>query len=46
MTTRNDLIYKCISNSRYTPYLLAKKSVQKEFSNLRVFKKGVNAIQF
>src|SRR5574344_522201 len=25
MKTRMDLIYKCISNSRYTPYLLAKK---------------------
>ena len=25
MEKRNDSIYKCISNSRYTPYLLAKK---------------------
>ena len=25
MKTRMDLMYKCISNSRYTPYLLAKK---------------------
>lgn len=25
MDKRNDSIYKCISNSRYTPYLLAKK---------------------
>ena len=25
MKHRMDLIYKCISNSRYTPYLLAKK---------------------
>ena len=25
MTNRMDLIYKCIPNSRYTPYLLAKK---------------------
>ena len=25
MKQRMDLIYKCIPNSRYTPYLLAKK---------------------
>ena len=25
MEKRSDSIYKCISNSRYTPYLLAKK---------------------
>jgi anthranilate synthase component 1 len=40
METRTDLIYKCISNSRYTPYLLAKKIGAKAILESASFAKG------
>ena len=40
MEKRNDSIYKCISNSRYTPYLLAKKIGAKGILESASFQKG------
>jgi len=40
METRTDSIYKCISNSRYTPYLLAKKINATAILESASFKKG------
>lgn len=38
--TRTDSIYKCISNARYTPYLLAKKINAKAILESASFQKG------
>ncbi len=40
METRSDSLYKCISNSRYTPYLLAKKIGAKAILESASFAKG------
>lgn len=40
MNQRTDSIYKCISNSRYTPYLLAKKIGAKAILESASFAKG------
>ena len=40
MEERTDSIYKCISNSRYTPYLLAKKIGAKAILESASFAKG------
>lgn len=40
MEKRTDSIYKCISNSRYTPYLLAKKIGAKAILESASFQKG------
>ena len=40
MEVRSDCLYKCISNSRYTPYLLAKKIGAKAILESASFAKG------
>ena len=40
MEARSDLMYKCISNSRYTPYLLAKKIAATAILESASFAKG------
>ena len=40
MEKRTDSVYKCISNSRYTPYLLAKKIGAKGILESASFQKG------
>ena len=40
MEARSDLMYKCISNSRYTPYLLAKKTAATAILESASFAKG------
>ena len=40
MEKRTDFVYKCVSNSRYTPYLLAKKIGAKAILESASFQKG------